>query len=182
MLRADAATGRPAGHMRSSAAAPALMKVMLDAARCHHRHLQLLMRPDHSQVVSQGQVRPAPAPPGRAVVNHLIGFCPGHRRSRRARLLSPAPPAALAPPLALRRHPPRQVNRQTAASTNSRYCGPGGAADPGPPKPAPPGPPAAPRSPRPAPRSPRPGQRTTRIPGQEAAARSQDTMIKAGRL
>ena len=69
--------------MHPAAAAPGLMQVMLDAARCYQRHLQLLTRPGHAQVSRAGQVRPAPAHAGRAVIDHLIGFRPRHRRSRR---------------------------------------------------------------------------------------------------
>ena len=103
---------RAVRHVHRAAAAPRLVEVMLDPARRHQRHLQLLMRAGHAQVSRLRQVRPAAARPGRAVAGHLIGLRPRHRRSRRSRLLPPAPPAAPGRPLAFRRHLPRQVIRR----------------------------------------------------------------------
>jgi len=107
--RRSACPFRAGRHMHLAALAAGLVEVMLDAACCHQRHLQLLERPDDTQVRRAGQVRPAPARARRAVIDHLIGFRPRHRRARRPRLLPAAALAAPAAPLPLGRHPSRQV-------------------------------------------------------------------------
>ena len=71
--RRSACPFRAGRHMHLAALAAGLVEVMLDAACCHQRHLQLLERPDDTQVRRAGQVRPAPARASRAVIDHLIG-------------------------------------------------------------------------------------------------------------
>ena len=105
--RRSACPFRAGRRMHLAAPAAGLVEVMLDAACCHQRHLQLLERPDDTQV--RRADRPAPARASRAVIDHLIGFRPRHRRARRPRLLPASAFAASAAPLPLGWHPSRQV-------------------------------------------------------------------------
>lgn len=83
---------------------------MLDASRRHQRDLQLLVRPAHPQVRGCGQIRATViAGPGRAVIDHLIGFRPAHRGAGGSRLLTALAARAALAAFPARRLPPRQV-------------------------------------------------------------------------
>ena len=143
-VRADATPPSPAlppggRHMLPAAAAPSLVQVMLDPARRHQRHLQLLERPGHAQVPARCQARAAPARPGWAV--------PVHSHRARAQLIAvPGAPGCfpcLRPPpvraaAASRRHASPAGHPTKAASTSSRCYGPAHAPSARPARPAPP--------------------------------------------
>jgi hypothetical protein len=69
-----------------------------------------LHRPGHTQVRCRGEIRAAAlAGSRRAVINHLVGLCPAHRRTRCPRLLAALAALAGLAPFPVPRLAPGQV-------------------------------------------------------------------------